>query len=159
MVGNPKIVTRRGDDFTLHIGAEERRVVAGLLTELRDMQTDPDAADAVARLFPVVHPDDPGEEEEWQRLMREELVTSRAAAIDTVVGVLERPGRKVPVSAAEMHALIQAVNSIRLVLGTVLEVGEDEDEVAPEVLDSPEYGLYGYLSFVLDASIRAMSGA
>jgi hypothetical protein len=38
-------------------------------------------------------------------------------------------------------------------------VGEDEDEVAPEVLDSAEYALYGYLSFVLDASIRAMSAS
>lgn len=158
MVGNPKIVTRAGDGFTLHIGADEREVVARLLGELRDMQTNPDAADAVARLFPVVHPGDAVAEEEWQRLMREELVTSRAAAIDTVVGVLERPGRKVPISAEEMQAFIQAVNSIRLVLGTVLDVGEEEDDLPPEVLESPEYGLYGYLSFVLDASVRVLSG-
>ena len=46
---------------------------------------------------------------------------------------------------------MQAVNSIRLVLGTVLDVSEDEDDVPPELLESPEYGLYGYLSFVLDA--------
>jgi hypothetical protein len=157
--GNPKIVTRSGDGFTLHIGAEERAVVAGLLVELQAMQTDPDAADAVARLFPVVHPSDPVEEEEWQRLMREELVTSRSSAIDTVVAVLERPGRKVPVTADEMHAFVQAVNSIRLVLGTVLDVGEDEEDVSPTLLQSPEYGLYGYLSFVLDASVRVLSGS
>jgi hypothetical protein len=159
MVGNPKIVTRHGDGFTLHIGADERLVVAGLLTELRDMQTDPDAADAVARLFPVVHPTDPVEEEEWQRLMRDELITSRSSAIDTVVGILQRPGRKLPISADEMQAFIQAVNSIRLVLGTVLEVSEDEEEVPPELLESPEYGLYAYLSFVLDASVRVLSSA
>ncbi len=158
MVGNPKIVTRSGDGFTLHIGADEREVVARLLGELRDMQTNPDAADAVARLFPVVHPGDAREEEEWQRLMRDELITSRSAAIDTVVGVLQRPGRKVPITADEMQAFIQAVNSIRLVLGTVLDVGEDEDDLAPELLESPEYGLYGYLSFVLDASVRVLSG-
>ena len=158
VVGNPKIVTRAGSGFTLHIGADERAVVAGLLGELRGMQTDPDAADAVTRLFPVVHPDDPEQEAEWQRLMRDELITSRSAAIDTVIGVLERPGKKVPLDDAEMTAFIQAVNSIRLVLGTVLDVGEDEDEVPPELLDSPEYGLYGYLSFVLDASVRVLSG-
>jgi hypothetical protein len=158
MVGNPKIVTRSGDGFTLHIGADEREVVARLLGELRDMQTNPDAADAVARLFPVVHPGDAHEEEEWQRLMRDELITSRSAAIDTVVGVLQRPGRKVPITADEMQAFIQAVNSIRLVLGTVLDVGEDEDDLPPELLESPEYGLYGYLSFVLDASVRVLSG-
>jgi hypothetical protein len=159
MVGNPKIVTRAGDGFVLHIGADERRLVAGLLGELRGMQTDPDAADAVTRLFPVVHPTDPAAEEEWQRLMRDELITSRSAAIDTVVGLLQRPGRKLPISADEMQAFIQAVNSVRLVLGTVLEVSEDEDEVPPELLESPEYGLYGYLSFVLDASVRVLSSA
>jgi hypothetical protein len=158
VVGNPKIVTRAGNGFTLHIGPDERAVVAGLLSELHGMQTDPDAAEAVTRLFPVVHPDDPEQEAEWQRLMRDELVTSRRAAIDTVVAVLARPGRKVSLDEAEMTAFIQAVNSIRLVLGTVLDVGEDEDEVSPELLESPEYGLYGYLSFVLDASVRVMSG-
>ena len=159
MVGNPKIVTRAGDGFVLHIGADERRVVAGLLGELRGMQTDPGAADAVTRLFPVVHPTDPAAEEEWQRLMRDELITSRSAAIDTVVALLQRPGRKLPISAEEMQSFIQAINSIRLVLGTVLEVGEDEEEVPPELLESPEYGLYGYLSFVLDASVRVLSSA
>jgi hypothetical protein len=158
MVGLPKIVSRSGSGFTLHMGADERQVVAGLLTELRGMQTDPAAADAVGRLFPVVHPGDAEQEEEWQRLMREELVTSRSAAIDRVVAVLGRPGRKVALDEAEMHAFLQAVNSIRLVLGTVLDVGEDEDDVAEELLESPEYGLYGYLSYVLDASVRALSG-
>jgi Domain of unknown function (DUF2017) len=157
MVGTPKIVTRAGSGFTLHLGADERAVVARLLSELRGMQDDPDAAEAVTRLFPVVHPDDPAAEEEWQRLMREELVTSRTAAIDTVVRVLERPGRKVPLDEDEMHAFLRAVNSIRLVLGTVLDVGEDEDDISPELLETPEYGLYGYLSYVLDASVRALS--
>jgi hypothetical protein len=158
MVGAPKVVTRSGAGFTLHLGAQERSVVAQLLTELKTMQTDPDAAEALTRLFPVVHPNDPDQEAEYQRLMREELITSRAAAIDTVVAVLERPGRKVSLDAEEMNAFMQAVNSIRLVLGTVLEVSEDEDEVPDEVLESAEYGLYGYLSYVLDASVRLLSG-
>ena len=75
-----------------------------------------------------------------------------------MIGVLERPGRKVPLDETEMHAFIRAVNSVRLVLGTVLDVGEDEDEIAPDLLESPEYGLYGYLSYVLDSSVRALSG-
>jgi hypothetical protein len=158
MVGTPKVVSRSGAGFTLHLGPDERSVVTGLLSELRAMQTDPAAAEAVVRLFPVVHPDDPEQEAEYQRLMRDELVTSRTAAIDAVLGVLERPGRKVPLTADEMTSFIQAVNSVRLVLGTVLDVSEDEEEVPDEVLDSPEYGLYGYLSYVLDACVRLLSG-
>jgi len=158
MVGAPKVVTRSGAGFTLHLGADERAVVAQLLTELKGMQSDPEAAEALTRLFPVVHPNDPDQEAEYQRLMRDELISSRTAAIDTVVGVLQRPGRKVSLDADEMSAFMQAVNSVRLVLGTVLEVSEDEDEVPDDLLESPEYGLYGYLSYVLDASVRLLSG-
>jgi hypothetical protein len=158
MVGSPKVVTRSGAGFTLHLGADERALVARLLEELKAMHDDPDAAPALARLFPIVHPHDPDQEAEYQRLMRDELISSRTAAIDTVIDVLARPGRKVALDANEMHAFMRALNSVRLVLGTVLEVSEDEDEVAPEILESPEYGLYGYLSYVLDASVRLLSG-
>jgi hypothetical protein len=158
VVGLTRLVTRSGSGFTLHLGKDERALVTRLLEELRTMQSDPAAAEATARLFPVVHPNDPLQEEEWQRLMREELVQSRAESIDAVVEVLARPGRKVAISEHEMLAFVRAVNSVRLVLGTILEVTEDDDlDAPPELVDSPEYHLYGYLSYVLDACVRAMS--
>jgi hypothetical protein len=158
MVGTPRIVTRSGSGFVLHIGKDERDVVSRLLEELRTMQSDPEAAEATTRLFPVVHPGDVEQEAEYQRLMRDELITSRAAGIDTAVEVLSRPGRKVAIDADEMLAFVRAVNSVRLVLGTILEVSEDDDlDAPPELVESPEYQLYGYLSYVLDACIRALS--
>ena len=69
--------------------------MARLLEELRALLADPDAPATLERLFPVVHPDDPDQEAEYQRLMRDELVTSRLAAIDTVQEVLGQSGRKV----------------------------------------------------------------
>jgi hypothetical protein len=157
-MGEPKVVTRSGDGYVLHLGKDERALVARLVDELRAVMTEPDAQAAASRLFPVVHPDRPDDEAEYQRLMRDELVTSRLAGIDTVEEVLGRSGRKVPLDAAEMLAFVQAVNSVRLVLGTVLDVGEDDEGLSDEADDSPEYHLYAYLSWVLDASVRAMSG-
>ena len=155
----PKVVTKSGSGYVLHLGRDERTLVARLLDELRVLLTEPASSSAVARLFPVVHPDKPELEAEYQRLMRDELVTSRLAGIDAISGVLERPGRKVPLDDAEMNAFVQSVNSVRLVLGTVLEVTEDDEaDPPPDLVDSPEYQLYGYLSWVLDASVRAMSG-
>ena len=157
MVGLPRVVTRSGSGYVLHIGKDEREVVARLLEELRTMQTDPAADEAVRRLFPVVHPNDAEQEAEYQRLMRDELVESRSAGITTAVEVLGRPGRKVSLDEPEMLAFVRALNSVRLVLGTVLDVTEDDDlNASPELLDSPEYQLYGYLSFVLDACIKAL---
>ena len=155
----PRAVSRSGSGYVLHLGRDERTIVVRLLDELREMLQSPATPDALARLFPVVHPDEPEREAEYQRLMRDELVTSRLAGIETVTDVLERPGRKVQLDEGELLAFVQAVNSIRLVLGTVLNVTED-DEVDPpdELADAAEYHLYGYLSWVLDSSVRAMSG-
>ena len=155
----PRAVSRSGSGYVLHLGRDERTIVVRLLDELREMLQSPATPDALTRLFPVVHPDEPEREAEYQRLMRDELVTSRLAGIDTVTDVLERPGRKVQLDEGELLAFVQAVNSIRLVLGTVLNVTED-DEVDPpdELAEAAEYHLYGYLSWVLDSSVRAMSG-
>ncbi len=155
-MSDPRLVTRSRQGYVLHLGAEERAIVSRLLDELRALLRTPDAASPVLeRLFPVVHPDDPDQEAEYQRLMRDELLQSRLGAIDTVQRVLAGSGRKVTLDEAQLMAFMQAVNSIRLVLGTVLDVGED-DEPSPD--DSAEHHLYGYLSWVLDASVRAVTG-
>ena len=150
-----RLVSRSRQGYALHLGADERALVARLLEELRALLGDPDAPATLERLFPVVHPDDPDQEAEYQRLMRDELVTSRLAAIDTVQEVLGQSGRKVTLDEAQLVAFMQSVNAVRLVLGTLLDVGED-DELSED--DGPERHLYGYLSWVLDASVRALSG-
>ena len=158
-MSEPRVVTRSGGGYVLHLGRDERALVARLLDELRVLLTEPSEDTYVARLFPVVHPDHPEREAEYQRLMRDELVTSRLAGIEAVEAVLGRSGRKVSLDESEMLAFVQAVNSVRLVLGTVLDVGEDDDvDPSDELVDAPEYHLYGYLSWVLDSAVRAMSG-
>ena len=51
--------------------------------------------------------------------------------------------------------LMRALNAVRLVLGTVLDVQEDDGPA--EVEASAEYGLYAYLSYMLDACVEAAS--
>jgi hypothetical protein len=153
-------VTRTGSGYVLHLGREERVLVTRLLDELRALLTEPADPELVRRLFPVVHPDNPEREAEYQRLMRDELVASRLAGIEAVSTVLGRTGRKVTLDEAQMVAFMQAVNGVRLVLGTLLDVTEDDELVdrEEEVDDTPEYHLYGYLSWVLDSSVQALSG-
>jgi hypothetical protein len=143
----------------LHLGKDERALVARLLDELRSLITEPADPELVRRLYPVVHPDNPERESEYQRLMRDELIASRLAGIDIVSEVLGRSGRKVTLDEAQMLAFMQAVNGVRLVLGTLLDVTEDDELVGRDDAETtPEYHLYGYLSWVLDSSVRALSG-
>lgn len=147
-------VRSKGDGFVIDIGADESALVVRLLGELRALLTDPDpgpdARVLLGRLFPTAYPDDDELEAEYQRLMREELVQSRLAAIDAVERALTGNGR---VDEAGLTAFMQSVNAIRLILGTILDVTDDEPD-RPEP-DIPEYQLYGYLSWLLEWAVRA----
>lgn len=142
----------------MRLNVEERALVSRLLDELRALLTDPVDPAMTARLFPVVHPDRPDQEEEYQRLMRDELVTSRLAGIEAVKGVLAGTSKKVTFTEDQLVAFMQAVNSVRLVLGTMLGVSEDDDEgTTANTPIVPEYQLYAYLSWVLDSAVLALT--
>jgi Domain of unknown function (DUF2017) len=143
--------------YVLRIAPQERTLIVRLLAELGELLTAPADQPATARLFPVVHPDDPEREAEYQRLMRDELVTSRLAGIETVKGVLDGTTKKVTFTEEQLTSFMQAVNGVRLVLGTILNVSED-DEVEEIEDHVPEYQLYAYLSWLLDSAVVAASG-
>jgi Domain of unknown function (DUF2017) len=144
--------------YVLRVAPEERALIVRLLDELSELLTSPAGQPATARLFPVVHPDDPEREAEYQRLMRDELIASRLAGIGAVRAVLGGSAKKVSLTDEQMTSLMQAVNGVRLVLGTILNVTEDDDVV--EIEDHvPEYQLYAYLSWLLDSAVIAASAA
>lgn len=150
-------VRRSGDGFVVDLGADEAGLIRRLVGQLRELVSDPDpdgeSRVLLHRLFPVVHTDDPEAEAEYQRLMREELVASKLAAFDVVDAALAGDGR---LDAAGLVAFMQSVNSVRLVLGSMLGVSDDPDsEIDPEGEDTAEYQLYGFLSWLLEWSVRA----
>ena len=150
-------VRPKGDGFLIDIGADEAALVVRLLGELRELLADPDPSPEsqalLGRLFPAAYPDDAELEAEYQRLMREELIQSRLAAIDGVERVLSGNGR---VDEAGLTAFMQSVNAIRLILGTMIGVSDDHDtEDLDELEATPEHQLYGYLSWLLEWAVRA----
>ena len=122
-----------GNGFLIELGEDEATLVTRLLDELRQLLTNPspDSSERllVVRLFPVAHPDDEEAEEEYQRLMRDELVQSKLEAIERVETVLtaERRSDRV-VDELGLVAFMQSLNAIRLVLGTMLGVTDDPSQ-------------------------------
>lgn len=154
-------IRRKGGGFVIDLGTDEAALVRRLVGELRALLTDPDPDEAarviLLRLFPVAYPDDDEMEAEYQRLMRDELVQSKLSTFDIVDEVLSGDPN---IDDAQLVAFMQSVNSIRLVLGSMLDVSDDPDiaEVTPGLEGSAEYALYGYLSWVLESCVRALTG-
>lgn len=152
-------VRAKGDGFVVDLGTDESDLIRRLIGELRSMLTDPSPDAAVetllARLFPPAHHDDEEMEAEYQRLMREELVQSKLSAFDIVDETLAGKGL---IDEARLLAVMQSINSIRLVLGTMLGVTDDPeaDEVTAGLENSSEYHLYSYLSWLLEWCVRAL---
>ncbi len=150
-------IERVRDGFAFNIGDDERQLVARLLTELSRLLMGEADDPRLVRMFPPAYhlADDAEAEAEYQRLMREDLVASKLAGITAVNAALQAPG---PVDEEAMIAFVQAINGLRLVLGTMLDVSEDLD---PDDIDdgdplAGEHHLYNFLSWLLDWAVRAL---
>jgi len=150
-------VERVRDGYAFNIGNEEQQLVSRLLTELSQLLMGESDDPRLVRMFPPAYhlADDAEADAEYQRLMREELVASRLAGITNVNAALQTAG---PVSEETMIAFVQSINGLRLVLGTILDVSEDQDpdDVDEDDPSAGEFHLYNFLSWLLDWAVRAL---
>ncbi len=153
----PKRPIRRTRDgrFEINVPREEREVLKGYLDQLRDLLLSDDPL--LRRLFPTAYPDDAERDAEYQRLMKGDLIESRFVAIETMEATLDATS----IDEAELNRWMQAINSLRLVVGTRLDVSEDWSEVDIDEKD-PDFGLwvlYEILTWLLYAIVNALSAA
>jgi hypothetical protein len=140
--------------WRINLDGEERALIVRLMDELEALLTGPGDNALLQRLFPTAYPDDEEKEAEYQRLMREELVASRLAAVEAVRTSL---GGDDLLDEGETLAFMQSVNAVRLVLGTMLGITDDDSTDAAEGADSPEHHLYDFLSWILEWTVRSLS--
>ena len=137
-------------------------MVHRLMGEMRALLEDPDDGDGrLKRIFPTAYHQDGDQalDDEYQRLMREEILASRLKGLDVVDEFMNAAsGDRANATEAQMMAFLQALNGIRLVLGTMLDVDEahDLDDIAEDHPLAGEYNLYDFLSWMLDWSVRAV---
>jgi hypothetical protein len=118
---------RRDGDFDLVLDPVLRTVLRDRLGEL-DALLEADPHDpALLRLRPPAYLDDPERDAAYQLLAGEELRASRRAAIARVLESLDRDR----LSEDDLWGWLQALNAVRLVLGTKLDVSEDSGPPAP----------------------------
>ena len=136
----------------VELGDAERRILEDLATGMRNLLADPDAPD-LRRLFPTAHPDDPGAQEEWRLLMGSELIDSRTAALE----VLGATAHEEAISFEQLDTWMQALNAVRLVLGTRLDVGEEPPDLDEDDPDLGAWALYELLAWLVDGAVRVLT--
>ena len=144
--------TRKGD-YQLRLSADERVLLRSLPGELREILDGQDPA--LGRLFPPAYADDPVHDAEYQMLMHQELRERHEEAL----AVMEQTVENERLDQEQLHAWSRALNELRLVLGTRLDVAEDMVEVDPDDPRAPAFALYGYLSWLQGEIVEALSAA
>jgi Domain of unknown function (DUF2017) len=146
--------TPAGDGtFVTHWTATDRAVIDDLAAELEESLGggDPD----LARLFPPAYLGDAERSQGYAALAGAELIESRRASLAVLRDAIQRE----TATEDEMAAMMRAVNDLRLVLGTRLDVSETDEGPPPGHPDAPAYAVYRHLTHLLAQIIEALRAA
>ena len=146
--------SRRGG-VELRLPEAEREFLRTLAPDMRELLETPDDP-AVGRLFPPAYPDDHERQAAYRLLAGSELMESHLAALEA----LEAAADAERLDHEQAHAWMRALNEVRLVLGTRLDVTEEGTE-RPTSGDDPRlpaFAAYDYLSALQGELIEALSG-
>ncbi len=151
-------VARRQSDGSFSVVLDRRNVEAlsSLLGELDELLEAAPDDPSLHRLHPTAYHDDPDRDLEYQILAGDELRTGRRETIAAVRSALQRSR----LSEDEMWSWLQALNSLRLVVGTRLGIDDDDDH-PPVAADHPDAALWDVYDFSTQIQyfvIRALDG-
>jgi len=143
-----------GGGVELRLSREERSLLAGVVAELRALLEGVPGDPSLRRLFPPAY-DEAEDEDAYRELMGGELLGGRLAALDLVAQTLDQKR----LDAEQADAWLRALNDLRLVLGTRLDVQEDTfaEQLRQDDPRAPALAVYAYLSWMQEQLIEALS--
>ncbi len=149
------ISRRRDGGWNVALSDAERAVLAGAAAQLQGLLHTGD--ESLFRLFPPAHPDDREAEEEYRQLVGAGLSEGKRAALAS----LEGSARQKTLNGDELEIWLAGLESLRLVLGTQLDVSDDLDEerLQPDHPDAARLSLYHWFSWLQDEVIQALVSA
>jgi hypothetical protein len=149
-----RFVRTRDGTYAVRLDDDERQLLRVLTGHLASrVETEPDDP-WLQRLFPTAYPKDPEREEEWRLLMSLDLHDRRRAQLRT----LGEGAAATRVSEEELLVWTQALNDLRLYLGTRLDIDEEtemEDLASDD--DRQLFALYMLLGVFQEDTVQALS--
>jgi Domain of unknown function (DUF2017) len=147
---------RRDGSFEWSLGQNERAVLAQVTAEFRALLSNetPASDPSLQRVFPPAHPDDPIAELEYERTSGGPLLAHKIEQLET----LERCIGERRLSEADVLACMRAVNDLRLVLGTRIDITEEStlSDYTDDAEREATFELYAYLSWLVESMIDVL---
>lgn len=151
-----RFVPRPDGTIELRLPEGERRLLASLPAQLREMlRDDADTNPSLGRLFPPAYLRDEEHDAEFHRLMREDLLARKIE----VAEIVEQSAHAESLDEAQLYAWMAALNDLRLVIGTQIDVSEDLDvsDLDEEDPRFHAYVLYSHLSMLLGEIVDVLA--
>lgn len=138
--------------YRIRLDADERELLRNLAPQFIELLDDP-SQPVLERLFPPAYsdPEHLEKQDEYRRLMQEDLVDRHREELE----LLATTASSETLTEEQLLAWSRALNSLRLVLGTHLDVSEEDD--SPRAA-TPDDALYQWLTYLLGEVIDALSG-
>jgi hypothetical protein len=139
--------------FEVGLPASGRLIVGRMVADLRELLLVED--ESLRRLYPTAYPDDEVRNEEFAAMAHDQLLMARLEGLDVVERTLDAE----VLTAAELTAWMQVVNEARLVLGTTLDVIEDDPrDDDPDHPDAGGLALFRQLGYMIGDMVDALHG-
>ena len=151
MFSRAPIRRTRSGRYQVNLGPVERHVLRSLPGQLEELLASPDDP-RLRRLFPPAYHQeiDEARQREYRQLMLDDLVEGHRAALAT----LARTADADELSEEELTAWLRSLNTLRLFLGTVLDVSEEDD---PADATTAEQQIYLVLGLVQEYVVSALA--
>ena len=144
--------------FELRLPDEERDLLSQLASQLVELldgisENDAHTPEPFRRLFPAAYPSDASAEAAYVRLARADLLEHHRNALET----MENSAHATHLDEQSLELWLSAINDLRLVLGSTIEVTEDEPLVTADDPNFDEWICYRYLTFLQSEIIDALA--
>jgi hypothetical protein len=154
-VVRPPFASARGGAVAVRLPDDAREMLRSLVSSFRRLLTEqtPSSDPSLQRLFPPAYPDDPLQNFDYEREAGSGLLDGRLEALD----VVERTVEAKRLSAEQAMSWMRALNDMRLVFGSRLDVTEETEPGDFEDADEARtFDLYQLLGWLLEHLIQAL---
>ena len=146
-----RIRRHRKGHVVVDLDADERRILGELADQLRQLLLAGEQP-AARRLFPTAYPDDPRADAEYRSLVHDSLLERRLATIEQFEATLHATS----LDTDQLTAWVAVLNDLRLVLGTLLDVSEDDAVFDPDDENAASHAIYHYLGLLVEESVEVL---